>query len=352
VKEQRLATIDGWRGVSILLVLGSHCIVSTGFPHRFDRLFIWLFDGALGVRFFFVISGFLITWLLLIEHRNAESVNLTHFYARRALRILPVYFVFLGTLFVLQFTTPFKMSAHTWLGVLTFTSNFLGSSTWTSGHLWSLAVEEQFYLVWPILFVATAGRARTRTAVILLPILVCPILRVLGYLRMMPGSTVGGAFSYDSIAMGCASALVLFNHRQWVTKTLESNQRTVVALGLSLILIPYVLAKLFIVGFFTVPFGMTTQALGFCAILLAGVINPKCLFFPALEWRWLVQIGILSYSIYIWQMIFCTQPEAFGLGHVFWLSFPWWMIAAIVTAFFSFHLLERPLFSLRKHLRP
>jgi len=92
---RRLPSLDGWRAVSILIVLGFHCTFASGFPSALRPVFHWLFDGSLGVRFFFVISGFLITWLLLCEHEQRGAINLRSFYIRRALRILPVYLVFL-----------------------------------------------------------------------------------------------------------------------------------------------------------------------------------------------------------------------------------------------------------------
>ena len=102
-----------------------------------------MFDGNLGVRFFFIISGFLITWLMILENDRIGRVNLSQFYIRRALRILPVYFAFMLVLACLQYFTPYAQSAAAWAGNLTFTTNFVGCH-WPSAHLWTLAVEEQF----------------------------------------------------------------------------------------------------------------------------------------------------------------------------------------------------------------
>src|SRR5580658_6559266 len=88
-KATRFPSLDGWRAVSILLVLGYHCQFAVGFPKYLDPVIYWLFDGNLGVRFFFVLSGFLITHLLWHEHHQAGGLCLRKFYARRALRILP-----------------------------------------------------------------------------------------------------------------------------------------------------------------------------------------------------------------------------------------------------------------------
>src|ERR1700736_5409290 len=91
----RLPSLDGWRALSILLVIGAHSQITAGFPPVLEPIFKWMFDGNLGVHCFFIISGFLITWLMIRESGKRGYVNLRHFYARRAFRILPVYAAFL-----------------------------------------------------------------------------------------------------------------------------------------------------------------------------------------------------------------------------------------------------------------
>ncbi len=74
--SERLPSLDGWRAASILMVLGAHCKFAADFPAALATPFLWLFDGNLGVRMFFVISGFLITWLMLVEHdRTSPSLG-------------------------------------------------------------------------------------------------------------------------------------------------------------------------------------------------------------------------------------------------------------------------------------
>jgi len=347
--------LDGWRAISILFVLGAHCTITEGFPARFTNAFNWIFDGSLGVRFFFVISGFLITWLLLVEEQRSGRVDLRHFYIRRALRILPVYTAFLAVLLGLQIFTAFHLDARSWIGSLTFSTNIVGTSSWTNGHLWSLAQEEQFYLVWPGLFVLSGASARPRTAACLLsiPILACPLIRVLGYLRIMPPLFYHcmGTSSFDSIAFGCAAA-VLFNHkRAEAERCISSAPRQMVFAGTCLILFPYILTKIFLAGILTVPLGESLQAVGFCVLLLVGIVKPNFVFFRVLCRRWMCEIGLLSYSIYIWQQIFCSKPGAFGLEHAWWLAFPSWLVPVFLTAFLSYYALEQPLFRLRKHFR-
>src|SRR5664280_3750068 len=168
----RLPSLDGWRAFSIAMVLGSHSTFAAGFPKTWHPLFNLAFDGNLGVRCFFLISGFLITWLMIIEADRSGRVNLRHFYARRALRILPVYFGFLLVIALLQWMTPFVLSRHIWLCNLTFTRNFV-EGDFTTDHLWSLSVEEQFYLLWPGIFLAlgmTANRNLLRFLAIPVPV--------------------------------------------------------------------------------------------------------------------------------------------------------------------------------------
>ncbi len=183
----RLPSLDGWRAVSILLVLGFHSSFIQGFPVWLHPAFGWIFDGNLGVRFFFVISGFLITWLLLQEMNRAGSISLKDFYIRRCLRILPVYFTFLGVLALLQFFGAAKQSSASWIGALTFTRNLFGNDA-ISGHLWSLSVEEQFYLLWPGIFLLASGGKNLRTTlrVLIFGILLAPFFRALSLTVFYP----------------------------------------------------------------------------------------------------------------------------------------------------------------------
>ena len=138
----RFPSLDGWRAVSILLVLGNHTPVMAGFPWSHARFLTTFLDGNLGVRFFFVISGFLITWLMLKEKAELKYVNLKNFYIRRTLRIWPVYIAFLVVLFFLQTMGMVYQTLDAWRGLLTFTRNFhdevLGSPR--GCHQWPLLV--------------------------------------------------------------------------------------------------------------------------------------------------------------------------------------------------------------------
>ncbi|MHB1316727.1 MAG: acyltransferase family protein, partial [Minisyncoccota bacterium] len=157
--------IDGLRFFAFLVVLISHLSIFTGYTTKFYNPIRKLFftHGDLGVTFFFVLSGFLITYLLLVEKKDNGEVSLKYFYIRRALRIWPVYIVvILCGFFIFPYivNTPLaldvKISLSRLPAYIFFLGNidliYVGYASVITGVLWSLAVEEQFYLIWPLVF--------------------------------------------------------------------------------------------------------------------------------------------------------------------------------------------------------
>lgn len=358
-RRSRLASLDGWRALSILLVVGSHAPFVQGFPPSWNGAAQWLFDGGLGVRTFFLISGLLITWLMLAEWDRTGRLNLRHFYARRALRILPVYLAFLGVVALLQALTPFHQSAGAWAADLTFTSNFLRPGVWTTSHLWSLAVEEQFYLLWPVLFVLLGGGRRPRPLLFIFAgvMAVAPIARVLTYLGAAPPglSRLLTSFSFfnqfDALALGCAAAYALYRWPARTEAVLASRPWLPAAAALALVLGPYGLVHGLKLGAFTVPLGYTCEDLGIIVLILQSVVRPGLGPYPFLNWPPVCRLGILSYSVYLWQQLFSTSSATLGLSRVWWLSFPGWLVPCAVVAAVSYYGLERPFLRLRGRFR-
>lgn len=141
--------LDGVRGIAILLVLLSHI-----FPRTLASL------GPLGVQLFFVLSAYLITMLLIFEHQRNGRVNLKHFYLRRVLRLLPALIATLSLYIVALYAlAPFevKRGAIGSLFGMLYVANFADALHWgmpqALTHLWSLSVEEQFYVMWPCMLV-------------------------------------------------------------------------------------------------------------------------------------------------------------------------------------------------------
>jgi peptidoglycan/LPS O-acetylase OafA/YrhL len=139
-----MPSLDGLRAVSILIVLLGHLSGT----HGFVRLNLGIGDYAhLGVVVFFVISGFLITTLLMQEYRLHGTISLKLFYARRSVGIFPASY---GYLAVIGFFGALGVFHLTWSDMwhgMTYTMNYAPLRSWQVGHLWSLSVEEQFYLL-------------------------------------------------------------------------------------------------------------------------------------------------------------------------------------------------------------
>jgi peptidoglycan/LPS O-acetylase OafA/YrhL len=353
----RLPSLDGWRAVSILLVLGAHCKVTYGFPPRLDPVFKWLFDGSLGVQCFFVISGFIITWLLLRERQSTGSISLRAFYARRAIRILPVYWAFLAVVGIISLTTAYHQRLAIWLTNLTFTTNF-ADGPWTTGHLWSLAVEEQFYLVWPVTVVwlgDSIRHRRTVTSILAVPFALAAVSRVLGYVHkhdvhLSPLYSAYSFFShFDSLACGCAAAVSITEER--VVGWFRRRRLVLATASAVLMIVPYSLSKLFLLGKLTVPFGATAQAIGLAVLISLSVVDGKLRWWTPLNWRIVRAVGVLSYSLYIWQMLFCTSSQTYGVAPKWWLSWPSWLVALSMVATASYYGFELPLMRLRARFR-
>jgi peptidoglycan/LPS O-acetylase OafA/YrhL len=201
VDRHYLPTLDGWRAVAILAVLCCHA----GWPTAALAPY-----GAMGVSVFFALSGFLITRRLMDERR----IDLKDFYRRRAFRILPPIVVYLAVVAVLGLgLRVIPMDRSQLLASLFFYRNYLTppvSQGWYTGHFWSLAVEEHFYLVWPVLLsIVGFRRARWVAPALALAVAVWRVVdgRFAWVGRLNPllrGSLARTDYRLDALLFGCA----------------------------------------------------------------------------------------------------------------------------------------------------
>jgi peptidoglycan/LPS O-acetylase OafA/YrhL len=347
----RLPSLDGWRAVAILLVLGAHSVWATGFPNQFRPQIESYFDGRLGVRIFFVISGFLITWLMLAETAQTGTVSLKNFYIRRCLRIFPVYFAFVAVMAILQFTAVNVQSGRSWFGILTFTRNTFGYDP-ISAHLWTLSVEEQFYALWPGLFLLLGcARDLRRTLQVLL-------LLSLMSIWVTSQNPLHGSFPnwlnppldffyfVHCLAFGCAAAVLLARKPDWLKAGFKKYHILIPALALVLVGVPRILTCFSHVAMFMVLHAADLQTFGFAILILHSIIEPQCWLYRWLNHPFLRQIGVLSYSLYIWQQLFWGAPAGLPFREYWWCGL--WLIPLAATALLSYYGLERPLFKLRR----
>ena len=358
-----LPSLDGWRALSIIFVLGAHSTHAEGFPPSLTKTFNYMFDGVMGVRIFFVVSGLLITWLMLREEEKTQKVNLRNFYIRRALRILPVYLAFLAVIAGIQYFTPCDHSPGTWISNLTFTRNFFPEGNRISQHLWSLSVEEQFYLIWPFVFVWLAPAVRTR----FMPAIVVGAILTSFAARLLPVFHLPFQFTtffnhVDALAIGCMAAILLSTRQQWLRSMNSSRPAWFFAAGVLLFIEPYVVywltsrswapPALRSFGWFgSFVLGPTCQVTAFAVFILQSILLPSRGLYRCFNWRPVAMFGALSYSIYIWQQLFFIHPAEFGMQPVWWLSYPLWLVPVLIAAVISYHFLEKPFFKLRHRFR-
>jgi peptidoglycan/LPS O-acetylase OafA/YrhL len=117
-------------------------------------------------------------------------------------------------------------------------------------------------------------------------------------------------------------------------------------------LAPTILHGLHFPGRLQAAFFDSLHAIGFALLILQSILHPDRGFYRFLNWKWVKHVGVLSYSIYIWQQMFCgTDETVFGVKGAWWVSFPIWIFIALLVAHISYFLLEKPLLGLRARFR-
>lgn len=337
----RIPSLDGLRGISILMVLASHCKYpyTDQLPPLLDKV---LTRCAIGVDVFFIISGFLITLLLLREQDSTGRINLKSFYLRRAFRILPAYYCFVAVAlcFPLLGWVDAYVPLPAYVAVPTFFVDFLVSCPLFVHHLWSLSVEEHFYLVFPLLVWWDRRWAVRLTVswVILTPgfryaVTHAPIV--------LPDIKFWTLTRADAISIGCLLAFAL-RSEVWRPRLAWSETISIAAATAAACLL---VATTFAppghwMNLYRTLVSETVDAICIAVIIWTVVSRPKSLAKRLLESRPLVAVGMLSYSLYLWHTPFLVEdnikPLAFRLLLVF------------AVAFASFRFVERPFLQIKK----
>lgn len=330
--EKRIPGLDGIRALSIILVLLCHVL---------NGVTTWSEYGAFGVESFFVLSGFLITWLLCLEEDKWGAVSLPSFYARRALRILPPAFLYIACASLLGVWGLADLARNEAFYAAFFVRNLMPNGGLHLAHFWSLAIEEQFYLLWPVGFLLLRSDRRRIVFTVLL-IVAAPFWRHAMY------TAAGGAMwvnswrfdlRYDALMVGCCLALVRHDRafrRFTVHPALNSTPAALLALGA-------IVAGC--AGFPIPAFSASLSFIGVAAFINFAVERPTGVIGSFLNWTPLVWIGQLSFSLYLWQQIFTWHSKLPWLG-----QFPQNIIAAFAAASLSYYLLETPLAAVRKRV--
>ena len=320
----RIHSLQGLRAVCISFVVLSHLSGTGNFP-RSHLLEIY---GNLGVRIFLVVSGYLITAQLLKEHGRTGSISLRTFYARRSLRIFPAAYVFMIVAIVTHWAV---LSGGNMLTALTYTVNYYQRGDHVLGHLWSLGVEEQFYLLWPmglLLFY------RRRLWIVAVAVAAGPPLRILFWLTW---GTAGLNHPFpvfmDALAMGSAISIL---EPQLARFQQAFSSRWFVIVPALTALLPA--SQLWSSRAYQIA-GLSALHLGI-ALSLKHVMLRRYAVLNVWPVMWL---GAISYSLYLWQQIFLNRGSS-----SLWTAFPQNLVLSILLATASYHLVERPFLKLRE----
>jgi peptidoglycan/LPS O-acetylase OafA/YrhL len=325
--------LDGIRALAITPVIALHAF---GWPH----------NGSLGVDLFFVLSGFLITTLLLEERLETGSIALMSFYRRRAARLVP------GLLVMVVVFAVVSGGAHGFalLFAATYSANIVSVidsdvMPWSLGHLWSLAQEEQFYLVWPaLLLLISRGRLAFLTRLIVLLIAAVVVEK---FVLLAAGA--GEARIYyapdshaDPILVGCLAGVLFATGRARLKGRLGGPLALAAVIGCVLVSewTPYLGA----ISPFRTAFALAAGLL-ILAVLEAGATARILGAVP------LVFVGRISYGLYLWHV-----PILAGMAATAYDGRPARSVLAIGATFIvattSFYLVEQPLRRRWRHSRP
>ena len=334
-----MPSLDGLRALSILMVLLGHLSGTRGFA----RIDLGIGNYAhLGVTVFFVISGFLITSLLISEQAETGRISLKLFYFRRTLRIFPASYTYLIVLCALCALGIITVPRVDLICAFTYTMNYLPGHAWQVGHLWSLSVEEQFYLLWPFAFSVLGRRKGIGAAIAVMGI---AIFARAGARLFLIGTPYRDLPMFPMVADSLASGCLLALTRTWLEKQrwyLNLFRPLPALAAVAVILILNRLAEYTVVG----VLGTSIINVGIALLIHRSVFTPKDSVGVFLNWRPLAFIGVLSYSLYVWQQLFLNRNSSSWIN-----AFPQNILFAVAAALASYYMIEKPMLGLRRRLR-
>ena len=339
--------LDGLRGVAILGVMFFHANAP------------FLKGGYLGVDIFFVLSGFLITSLLISEFDGSGSVSLKNFYMRRVLRLGPALIALLIVFCLASFAVLSEEKAN---------SNFVDAlislayfSNWARafsihppdflGHTWSLSIEEQFYIVWPIILLMLLRVSKKRHHVVVIAAAIALfswIFRIYLSMNAAPIERIYNGLDTraDALMVGCTLGVVLSSGlvSENAKKMLQKLLVVIAPLSMACLLAFSILSSwrnpwMYYCGFFIVE--LLTAAL-----VLDILMNPQSIIRKLLAMRWLVWVGSISYGLYLWHYPIYRTISALGFHGLTIITVG--SLVTFIVAALSYYAMERPILKFKK----
>lgn len=351
---KKIPSLNGLRAISVFLVVIHHLVLQKYIELNFFREvsvfrpFVRLIEnGQLGVNVFFVISGYLITLLLIREKENRNQVSYKNFFLKRVLRIFPAYFFLLLSYFLLQLGGYIYIDNTSWFTAITYTKYFNWKDDWYTSHGWSLSIEEHFYLFWPFIF--SLGSVISKRFAFFL-IFFSIFVRVLSYhypISWVNENTI--FYRIDSIAVGCLLAF----YKDSIISFVKIEYWKVAAFisFFAIVLAPYwyyvnKLVNVRVLGSCLIGEGtgiLVNVSIGI--IMLYSVYISKGLWFKILNSKIFDFIGVLSYSIYLWQQFFTHN------GSAWYNRLPINIFLLLSFSLFSYYVIEKPFLKLKDKIK-
>jgi peptidoglycan/LPS O-acetylase OafA/YrhL len=336
----QIPSLDGIRALSVILIVFYHGAMN-GDDSVFDGWkWIWR-NGEIGVDIFFAISGFLISTLLFREWDRTSGISLLGFYTRRSVRIIPPLMVYLLFIFALDGMGVVSIPLRDWLASLTYTVNFFDGVAIPLGHLWSLSVEEHFYLLWPPIVLCLGPQRSGRVALVCLA---CePVARWLTVTYTSLDIDFVTWARLDAIAGGCWLAAAGRGGVGFRLLELLDRKPSVGFMAAS----SGLLLSLFVPSRFVeykTLLSPTLNAFLICGLLWLLMRGSDTVYGRVLDSASLRVIGRMSYSLYLWQQVFLDWHN------VWWgCRFPQNVFLFVGCAWCSYVLIEVPIGRWKTH---
>ncbi|MFT5778203.1 MAG: peptidoglycan/LPS O-acetylase OafA/YrhL [Crocinitomicaceae bacterium] len=338
---------DSLRAFSIALVILAHLGLKAGLPDiDYVQTRVWGFlSGGTGVNVFFTLSGFLITSILIAEKFRLGKISLKNFYVRRFLRLLPPLIVFYIAVAILMNQGLIHNSSIGFFYSLFYVYNFVPTHHYSGelGHTWSLALEEQFYIVWP--FVINFFRSYRGVILLIYGIILVSVVFVFVYpdITRLKGYFPSRWFipAVSPVLIGSYFAILNDIYKKRWSEIFKGNYTLLILALVLFVCALYAPLFLFPTLFFF-------QAIAISLLLVWISYNQSSRFVALLDNKLMSYIGKISYGLYVYQGLFLRT----GPGGDLWIQqFPQNILLTVCAAVLSYHLLEKPVLTLKGRFR-
>lgn len=338
-----IPSLDGLRAIAVLFVIFHH----TGVPGA---------PRGRGVLTFFVLSGFLITWLMLKENEHRGEISIRNFYVRRVLRIFPAFYIYIAVLLAIQLVSrhlPPMPIILDYLASLGYVANYRFAITHRHytfvGPTWALSIEEQFYLIWPLVFVAFRNDLGKLTRWLIGAIAFVDLYRIV-LLRFHVGEewlTLTFDSRVDHLLVGCLLAVLL-------KRGVLTRWWTFLTCSLWISLVPVLLSagSIALAHRYRLPYkigvGFVVDPLVTAVFLVQVIAMGDTWLWGWLNWRAVRYLGRISYGMFLYHMLaYRFVIEVLHRNPPLWIRVPAVIAVAAIFGALSFHLVEKKFLRLK-----